>query len=374
MGRRRANNEGTVFKRQRDGKWVARVELPNGKHRERVAPTQTLAQQKLKEMRKLVEAGVEVLDSRQTVAQFLEHWLENTAKHTLKESSYESYASIVKNRIVPVLGPVPLLKLTAQHVQKLQSEQLGRNLKPASVVRTHAVLHSALEEAVRFRLLPRNPLDDVKRPRIERRDMVTLTKEQVQALVDAAGDTKFRALYAVAATVGMRRGELLALRWQDVDLEAGVLSVVRTATRIDGKGIVFTEPKTARARRKVRLADLAVRELKAHRVRQNEERLKLGSLWEDNDLVFASSVGTPLEEAHLSRSYGAALKKAEIPVIRFHDLRHTAASLLLSQNVHPKVVQEMLGHATIAITLDLYSHVVPDLQNEAVEAMNRLFG
>ena len=150
--------------------------------------------------------------------------------------------------------------------------------------------------------------------------------------------------------------------------------MVRAAKRIAGQGVVFSEPKTARGRRKVRLSALALRELRQHRTEQVEARLKLGPLWHDNDLVFASTLGTPMEESRVSRTYSADLFRAGIPQVRFHDLRHTAATLLLSENVHPKVVQETLGHSTIAVTLDMYSHVSPDMQAEAAAAMDRIFG
>jgi integrase len=204
--------------------------------------------------------------------------------------------------------------------------------------------------------------------------MQFLNRDQVRLLLDAAADPSMRALYAIAATAGLRRGELLGLRWADIDFERRMLTVHRTAHRVRGQGIVFGEPKTNAGRRSVRLAALAIAHLRAHRALQIEHRLRIGPAWHDQDLVFASNAGTPIEEARVSRLFQRDLHQAGLPRVRLHDLRHTAATLLIEQGVSMKAVQSMLGHATIGITMDVYAHVTPAMQDSIAETMDRLFG
>ena len=219
-------------------------------------------------------------------------------------------------------------------------------------------------------LVARNVATLVTPPRRRRREMTALDPGQARALLEARAGDRLEALYALALTTGMRMGELLALRWREVDLDGGTLRVNATLHRTRD-GFVFAEPKTARSRRQVALTNAAVGALRRHRVAQAEERLRLGAVWEDNDLVFANEVGRPIEATNLrNRSFWPLLERAALPRIRFHDLRHTAATLLLGQGVHPKIVSEMLGHSQIAITLDLYSHVTPTMQRQAAETLD----
>ncbi|MGI8927232.1 MAG: tyrosine-type recombinase/integrase [Tepidiformaceae bacterium] len=350
--------------------------LQDGRRKLFTARTRKEAKDKLAQFEEQKRAGFEWLDSKQTVAQFLTRWLNDDAKQSVRPSTFASYESNVRTRIVPALGQMALSSLTGQHIEALLGVLRERRppLSPASLVRTHAVLHRALEKAVRWKLIPRNPADDVTRPRIPKAEMKTLAPTEVTVLIETARSSVMRALYAVAATSGLRRGELLGLRWADLDVDQGYLSVTRTLQKPKGGGFEFLEPKTHRGRRRVRLASLALRELKSHRASQVEARLLAGPLWRDHDLVFASSVGTPLEPAWVSRTFGADLYRAGLPRVRLHDLRHTAATTLLAQQVHPKVVQEMLGHANIAVTLDTYSHVTPDMQEAAVAALDKVYG
>jgi len=370
MGRR-GNGEGSIYRRQ-DG-WGAAVSLPSGKRKYFYARTRQEVAKKKRDFEKHLEQGIVFLDRGQTVATFLKSYLSDSAKHSLKATSYESYESIIRVRVIPRIGRVKLVNLTGQHLQALYNDLLKEGLAPSSVVRTHAVLHAAFRQGVQWAVLPSNPADRVRRPRIAQLEMKTLSAGQVRALLDAADDGTMKAIYALASTAGLRRGEILGLKWRDIDLLGGTLSVQRTAQRVVGQGIVFSEPKNAKSNRKVRLAEIAIRELKRHRAEQLERRLQLGSAWIDLDLVFASSLGTPLEETQVHLTYRRTLERAGLPRIRFHDLRHTAATLMLQQNVNPKVVQEMLGHTNIATTLNTYSHVTPDMQAEAVSRLNELF-
>ena len=184
----------------------------------------------------------------------------------------------------------------------------------------------------------------------------------------------WRALFALAGTHGLRRGEALAVRWQNVDLDSSTLSVVRTLHHPKGGGYEFSEPKTKNGTRKVRLAEHVVRELRAHRAEQREARLGVGPAWTDEDLVFANEYGRPLGEDKVTENFHRALDRAELPRIRFHDLRHTAATVMMGLGVHPKMVQETLGHGNVGITLDIYSHVTPDMQQDAVDKLNQRYG
>ncbi len=197
-----------------------------------------------------------------------------------------------------------------------------------------------------------------------------MSQEQARILLAAARGDRLEALYVLAVSAGLRQGELLGLRWRDVDMERGTLSVRRQLTRSKEDGLRFTEPKSKKSRRSIRLAGRATEALRRHRSAQNKERLRLGTLWKDQDLVFANRTGAPLDVGNLTNySFRPLLERAELPRIRFHDLRHTCATLLLSRNVNPKIVQEMLGHANISETMDTYSHVLPSMQETAVSAM-----
>jgi integrase len=221
----------------------------------------------------------------------------------------------------------------------------------------------------------RNVADLVDPPRPQRKEMAALTAEQVRAFLDVAANDRFFALYCLAVGTGMRQAEMLGLTWSAVDLDRGVLAVQQQLVRVRGVGLTFSEPKTSKARRSITLPAFAVEALKWHRKAQLAEHLAMGPKWTDLHLVFANEIGKPLERSNLvRRSFEPLLARAGLPRIRFHDLRHTAATLLLSQGTHPKVVQERLGHATIAMTLDVYSHVVPSMQRDAATQLDGLIG
>jgi integrase len=265
---------------------------------------------------------------------------------------------------------VPLARLTPQQVQSLYAQKLDEGLSSSTVHHIRAQLHRALGAAVRLGLVARNVCDVIDPPRMHHHEMATLSPEQARALLVAAANDRFEALYVLALSTGMRQGELLALKWRDVDLEGARLHV-RTTRQYTAEGYQFTEPKTAHSRRLIALPETAVAALRQHRSRQAEERQRLGPAWEDRDLVFPNSIGRPMDGKHLlRREFRPLLKRGGLPAIRFHDLRHTAATLLLGSGVNPKIVSEMLGHSHISITLSLYSHVTPHMQQQAAAAMD----
>jgi len=240
---------------------------------------------------------------------------------------------------------------------------------PKTVSNTHGVLHRALEQAVRWSILSRNVADVVEPPRVSRPPMRTLSPEEARKVLAVAEGDELEALWRLALTTGLRQGELAALRWGQVDLERGVLQVVGTLQQASDHERVVAEPKTARGRRSVQIAGATVESLRAHRARCMAKSVASGH---HDAYVFAWGDGRPYSMSMIWKRWHRLNVKAEVPLVRFHDLRHTAASLLLTRGVHPKVVQEMLGHSTIAMTLDVYSHVAPSLHREAATVMDAL--
>jgi integrase len=310
--------------------------------------------------------GIFYNDENVTVGEYLDKGLNGS----VRKSTFDCYEVICRRHIVPALGGMKLSRLTPVHVQEFYRDKLDGGLASASVHKCHTVLHKALDQAVNWHLIPRNVCDGVKAPRaVPKEEMRTLSPEETRHFLEAARGDRLEALYVLAVTTGMRQGELLGLKWQDVDLEAKMLQVRRTLTRHGGK-IALGEPKTKKSRRSIRLTSHAVEVLKAHLNRQLREIEILGDRYQDQGLIFTTDTGAPVNPSNLrQRSFAPLLKRAGLPHMRFHDLRHTCATLLLSRGVHPKFVQELLGHATIAITLDTYSHVMPSMGDATARAM-----
>lgn len=373
MTKRRGHHEGMVRQRV-DGRWEARVSLPNGRTKSYYGKTRREAQDRLRAALRDLDAGLDLAAGQQSVRQFLDDWLSASVRPSVKTKTYEGYESIVRVRVAPRIGRKGLTKLTPLDLQGLYTDLHEAGLSARSVRHTHQVLHRAFGQAVRWGLLPRNPSDQVTPPRPGRTEMQVLTSDQATAFLDATRDHSAHALYVLAITTGMRQGELLGLRWEDTDLDAGKLRVRRALQRQREAGLVFIQPKTSRSRRTILLSQRAVAALREQRKRQLQARLLAGVAWLDQSLVFANKTGGPLDPNWQTATFKDALGRAGLPTIRFHDLRHTAATLLLAKGVHPKVVSEMLGHATITLTLDTYSHLVPVLHAQAAAAMDAVLG
>jgi integrase len=310
-----------------------------------------------------------------TVGEYLDSWLSDSVRGTVRPSTFERHEGIIRLHIKPSLGRVWLKKLTPAHVRGLHREKLDAGLAPATVGKIHSTLHKALSQAVSDGIVPRNAAD-VKAPRPTPEEISPLSEPEVRAFLDVARESgdRFEALYMLAITTGLRRGELLGLRWDDVSMERSTLRVGRALVREGGRH-TLGETKTRRGRRQINLTPRTVSTLKAHRKKQLEEKIKLTGLYKDHGLIFATRVGTPLNPENLvNRWFKPLLERASLPEIRFHDLRHTCATLLLGRGVHPKLVQELLGHATIAMTLDTYSHYMPSMGNQAAGAMEDALG
>lgn len=369
--KRRSYGEGAIFQRS-DGRWVARVVQDGGKRKTYYGKTRKEAADKLKAGQRAKEDGLSLDVGTMTLEQFLKKWLTASVRPSVKTKTYEGYESIVRVRVIPNIGTRKLAKLTPLDLQDLYTTLADSGLSPRSVHHTHRVLHRAFVQAVQWQLIPRNPCDGVTSPRATKSEMKVWTPSETDAFLTATSEHPCHAMYRLALTTGMRQGELLGLKWADIDLGAGVLSVRRTLQRQRDNGIVFEEPKTARSRRRIHLSARTVEALRAHQDRQAFDRKAAGGDWGPLGLVFCDAKGKPLDPSYQTAIFKQAVTKARVPAIRFHDMRHTAATLLLSKNIHVKQVSEMLGHATIVLTLDTYSHVIPAMHGDAAAAMDSI--
>jgi integrase len=323
-----------------------------------------------------VQAGQFANPGRLTVGEFLDQWID-AACYELRASTAASYRMIVVKRLMPRIGRLRLTSLTPAHLTKLYSILLaeggkgGRALSPRSVRYTHTVLGKALSDAVEWGLLPRNPARSAKAPKPPKPEMAVWEVEQAQRFLASVSEDRLYALWLLMLTTGLRRAEVAGLRWSDIDLAAGTIAVRSTRVAVDFE-VVVSEPKTAKGRRSVALDGLTVQVLRAHRKAQLVERVRAGPVWHDTGFVFVREDGVPYHPERITMIFKRRVADAAVPRIRLHDLRHTAATLALAAGIHPKIVQERLGHSSINITLDTYSHVVQGLQHEAAEKVASL--
>jgi integrase len=373
---RKANGEGTIYLRA-DGRWEARVTLPNGNSKWITNKDKAIVEQRLLEARYTLYKGLPIPGEKLTVEKFLATWLENI-KASVRPSTWERYQDFVRLHIVPEVGRVPLAQLSPQHVQGIYTQASKKGLSATTVHHLKTVLHTALADALQKRLVAYNATEGTKPPKIEHKEMQTFSQEQVDQFFEAIKGDRLEALYILAIWTGMRQGELLALRWNAVDLEERVLWV-RASLRYRHQQFTFQRPKTDKGTRRIKIAPMAVAALREHKKNQLTERMQLGDAWQgaekrEDDLVFTNHWGGPMDASNLLKyCFYPALKQAKLPRIRFHDLRHTFATLQLKAKTPAKTVSTMLGHSTIAITLDTYTHIDLDDQDEAIAAMERRF-
>ncbi len=366
---KRGQNEGSIYKRA-DGRWVAVVnagyEAGKRKRKSLYGKTRREVQEKLVKAQRDRQQGLPATDDRRTVGDYFNHWLQDHKRPAVKAKTYQRYEELVRIHVKPTLGRIALSKLSPADLQHLYAGKLSGGLSARTIGHLHRLISGALKQAVLWGFLARNVADAVAPPRVTRREMQALTAEQARAFLNAAEGSPWEALFVLAVTTGMRQGEMLGLKWSDVDIDGGWLQVRRTLSQVTGTGFVEAEPKTAKSRRRVPLTSIAIAALLDHQARQAEQRLALGPAWDNQGFVFPSASGGPMDYKNLTkRVFAPLLSKAEVPTIRFHDLRHTAASLMLAQGVHPKVAQEVLGHSQVSVTLDTYSHVVPPMLTDA---------
>ena len=371
MAKKNGNGEGGITRHKGSGLYMARytVQTPTGPKRKTLyGKTRREVDEKLTKAKADRDTGFVFDADNLTLGNYLDRWINDSVRDTVRQRTWERYEQIVRVHIKPALGRVKLKNITPTHARALYREKLDTGLAPRTVNYIHTTLSKALKDAVADGLITRNPASSVKAPRPKKKEISPLSSEQAKAFLEAVRGNRFEAAFVVALHCGLREGEILGLKWSDVDLDAGTLQVRRTLSEALA-GRLFEPPKNGKGR-SVKLTARAVEALRNHLTRQIEEIESLGDRYRDQGLVFPSQVGTPMNAKNLTaRSFKPLLKKAGLPDIRFHDLRHTFATLMLQNGEHPKVVQEMLGHATIAITMDTYSHVLPNMQRDAVERL-----
>ena len=344
------------------GKYLSHFETVRGNKKE--------AEKRLRELLTQLDKGIYVKPGKTKLGEYLRSWLVDYCRPNLSPRTQELYSYICEKHLIPTLGNVSLTELKPQHLQHLYSEKLSSGLSNRTVQIIHITLHKALKNAVKSGLLVRNVAEAVDTPKIQRHEMHVMSETDLHIFLEMARNTKYYPLFYAALFTGMRRSELLALRWQDVDLLLCQLSVTRSMQYLhnaepEGR-ITFKEPKTPKSRRLIALSPSTVSVLNEHREVQSKLRQSLGlTPLSDNDLVFSHFDGKPLLPNSVTHAWIKLVRRCGLKGIRLHDARHTHASLMLKQGIHPKIVQERLGHSSIQITLDTYSHVAPGLQQAA---------
>ncbi|MEU6897881.1 tyrosine-type recombinase/integrase [Streptomyces virginiae] len=393
----RANGEGTIYQRK-DGRWEAAgyVLAANGtRKRVRVyGSTRREAADKLAEKIADSNRGLPVATADSTVGDYLTYWLGSVAVHRLRENTHTRYAACVSLHLIPGLGTKKVARLTAKDIrafldrlrttcqcctQGLDTERnrccavgecCQKQLSALTVTYVHSVLKSALEHAVREDELPRNVARNVKTTTHQPRRFRPLTAVEARQFLDATRADRLHALYELALRTGLRKGELLGLHWEDLDLDGGTASVRRSLQRTQSSGLTTLPTKTRASERRIALPTESVHSLKSHQQRQEVERKAAGVSWKDSGLVFTTPTGGPIDPANMTRRFGRFLDSAGLRRIRFHDLRHSTATLLLEQGVDLVVIKELLGHAHIGVTAGVYAHVRLRLQRQAIDTLN----
>lgn len=370
--------------RRRGKRWLVTVDVgrdpTTGKRRRAyvTAATKREAEREETKLRHQAVTGLELEPARLTLAGYLERWLAAVSSN-LAPATHLRYEGLVRYQVIPHIGAVPLSKLRPLHVQQLYArlQQTGRadgrgGLSPRTLLHVHRVLSEALGQAVKWQLVARNVCQAVEAPQARRTEVRALSPEDARRLLEVAEaeDSTYGDSVILALHTGLRLGELLGLRWEDVDLERGCATVRRTLQYLSGEGLALREPKTGTSRRTIPLGSTPLEALRRLRRRQLEERLALGPAYNDHGMVFADALGRPIPPYRVSQWFTGLVRLAGLAPLRFHDLRHAHATLLLTRGIHPKVVSERLGHGSIAITLDTYSHVLPSLQEEAVRDLD----
>jgi len=370
---KRGNGEGSVYQRAGDGRWVAMIDLGYGEGRRRrryfYGRTRAEAARKLRAALDARDTGQLIAAGSCTVTEWFTTYMRDVAKPRVRPLTYERYARDVRLHIEPAIGRVRLDKLQPAHLVALYNAKRAAGLSPNSIRHLHAVIRRALAVAVRWRLVAVNVATLVDSPTVPHHEVVPLSVAEAHRFLAAARGDRMAARWAVGLALGLRQGETLGLQWDDVDLENGFVRVRRTLQRHAGAGLVFTEPKTPRSRRVVALPSQLMAALSEHREQQGKEREIAAELWTETGCVFTTSVGGPVDPSNDYRAFRHLLNAAGLRPVRLHDLRHTAASLLLAQNVPARVVMEVLGHSQISLTMNTYTHVAPQLSREAANRM-----
>lgn len=369
--------------RKRGSKWSFSIDVgrdpETGKRKQKTVSgfkTKKEAEKACAEMILQIEKGSFIQPSDQTISEFLQEWFESVAKQKFQVTTLDNYRRSINGRINPVLGHIKMSELKPVQIQKFYSQLATEGLSARYITVIHAILRSALSTAKKWELISKNVMDDVEAPKVRRRENKTWTLEEAKVFLLFAKDglSYYYIAYMLAVYTGMRRGEVLGLRWSDVDFNSNKISIRQTLSYVSNQGLVFQEAKTSSSHRQISIPDYVIQELKRHKAIQNQFKLQLGSQYNDLDLVAAMETGAPIHPRNLTTHFNRTIKRANVSKIRFHDLRHTHATIMLQLGEHPKVVSERLGHSNIQMTMNVYSHVTPDMQKDAAsrfeQAMN----
>jgi len=371
---KRASGESSIYKDE-NGRWHGYVSMGRKEHgardRRHVSGAKRAAVvAKVRELERKRDAGTAgAAGKAPTVGQWLEHWLDVIAARKVRPSTLVRYRQLVVNQLLPGIGHHRLDRLQPEHVEKLYGDLQAAALSPASVLQAHRVLSRALKVAMQRDKLARNVCTLVDAPSVEREEVRPLSGQDARRVLEAAHGRRNAARWSVALALGLRQGEALGLTWDAVDLDAGTLTVRQALQRQPGKGLVMVQPKSRAGRRTIALPSPLRDALRAHRTAQLAERIVAGSEWQNQDLVFCQENGRPIDPRSDHRAWRALLADAKVSQARLHDARHTAATLLLQQGVPARVAMEMLGHSQISLTLGTYSHVAPELAEDAARRM-----
>jgi integrase len=365
-----------------DRKWLVRVFMGRDPHTgkkryfsKQVEGNKKDAQGYLSRVLTEMSQGTFVVPSTINFNEYLDRWQKAAAVQRLSESTYIHYDYLLNLYVRPKLGFKKLSAIQPLDLQELYSCMREQGLSPRTIQIIHNIISAALKQAVKWRMLVQNPAQYVERPKQVRREMAALSPEQAAAFLEAAKDDRFYVLFSLGLDTGARPSELLALQWKDVDFEQGIVTIQRTLDYPEyGREFKFIEPKTSRSRRSIKISGTNLNNLRDHKRLQAEERLKAGPNWKAYDLVFCTHEGKPLQRRNvLRRHFRPVLKRAGLPaVLNLYSLRHSCATLLLAAGVNPKIVSERLGHTSIVLTLDTYSHVLPTMQQTAADKLESL--
>ncbi|MFC1947957.1 tyrosine-type recombinase/integrase [Chloroflexota bacterium] len=319
-----------------------------------------------------LDKGTFIQPKKITMADYLLKWLTDYAQGVLRPNTYERYEIAIRTHLIPAIGSIPLNKLSPEHIQQHYTDLEKRGLKPLTIRKDHTVLHKALQTAIKWKLLNYNACDGAEPPKAVYSEIECWDDFEVRQFLDSIIDSDYYPLFHTALYSGMRRSELLALRWSDIDLLTGTISVTRGMQKLQKGGYIFNNPKTKKSKRMIQLSPASIAVLREHLRTQEIIREKIGKPLRSDDLVFSKLEGEPLRPNSVSRAWLNLAKKAGVKIIRMHGSRHTHASLMLEAGIHPKIVQERLGHSSISVTLDIYSRVKPQLQEAAALAFDKL--
>lgn len=386
--RKRGNSEGSIY-HMSDGRWRAAVMIgwklaPDGKRiplrKTFTAATRHEVSDLLTDALKNRKDGIPLVNEKQNVSKFLTHWLEQVAKPRVRPKTYRTYSDLVKLHIAPAIGDIPVGKLSPQNVREFLNAKLAAGLSPRTVKHLLVTLRGALAVAVKDGQLPRNVAAHVDPPHVPDSEVQVFNPEQAREFLKAVRGSRLEAAYTAAVAVGMRQGEILGLRWTDLDLETGKLFVRVALQRVDKK-LVQVQPKSRKSRRPIQLPAVCVTAFARRKADQDLERKWAGSQWQESEYVFTTRIGTPMDARDLLRDYYAITRpktkegkpvKLPFPPIKFHALRHSAATILLAQGVHQRYIADLLGHSQVSFTLQTYAHVLEELQKQTADKMDEI--